>query len=485
MLYRMTLLEHLWVSLTYIEWLIRIVMVPVILRRHFAPTTSLAWLAVIFLSPEIGLGFYFLLGDARLGKRRARSYTKLMEQVRLDAVDAMQREYIMRPEVSDAQMPLVLQAESTGGMPIVGGNHVEVLGSNAIVIDRLVKDIDFAQNHVHLLFYIYENDDTGTRIADALRRATARGVKCRVLADAAGSLSFFSSKGLAQKLRSEKIEVLPSLPVGGARRKLARIDLRNHRKLAVIDGLTAYMGSQNIVDSGYGGSGSGSWVDIMGRFTGPIVPQMQSVFVRDWHYETGKDLATPQTFPTQSAVGRVAAQTVPTGPSHAAEQLPRVLLTAINSARQRLTITSPYIIPDEATMISLAMAADRGVEVILIGPARADHPLVFAAGHYYYDEMLESGVQIYHYRPGMLHSKTMTVDDSFAFIGSANLDIRSLHLNFELNVLLYGSQITHELRSTQQSYLNDSVRITLETWRRRPKRRRYVESVAALLSPLL
>lgn len=460
-------------------------MVPVILRRRLAPTTSLAWLAVLFLTPEIGLIFYFLLGDSRLGKRRARAYSQLMQQVRLDAADAMQRDYVMRPEVSDAQMPLVIQAEATGGMPIVGGNHVEVLASNSAVIDRLVKDIELATNHVHLLFYIFENDDTGIRICDALRRANARGVKCRVLADAAGSRSFFSYRGLAAQLQSERIEVLPSLPVGGARKKLARLDLRNHRKLAVIDGTIAYTGSQNIVDPGYGNSRSSAWVDITGRFTGPVVPQLQSVFVRDWHYETGEDIANAKTFPAQSAVGRVAAQTVPTGPSHAADELPRVLLTAINSARRQLVITSPYIVPDETTMLALAMAADRGVEVILIGPAKADHPLVFAAGHYFYEQMLESGVQIHHYRPGLLHAKTMTVDDSFAFIGSANLDIRSFHLNFELNVLLYGSEITRELRTVQQSYLNDSARITLDKWRRRSLVRKYTEGVAALLSPLL
>jgi len=481
----MAFYDPLWLTLAIIEWLIRIVMVPVILRRRFTPTASLAWLAVVFLTPELGLVFYVLLGDVRLGRRRARYYTRLISNVKLDIADAIQHEYVMRPEVSDAQMPLVLQAEATGGMPIVGGNNVEVMASTQHFLERLVKDIDDAKSTVHLLFYIFENDTTGQCVGQALRRAVSRGVKCRVLADAAGSRYFFSRGGLAQQLLADKIEVLPTLPVGGARQRLARMDLRNHRKLAVIDGLVAFTGSQNLIDSGFGRSSAGAWVDLMARFTGPVVPQLQSVFIRDWLYETGREIASPVTFPPQVPCGRVAAQTVPTGPSDPAETLPRVLLTAINSARRKLIITSPYVIPDEPTMLALAMAADRGVEVILVSPAESDHPLVSAAGRYFYEPLLESGVQIFHYHPGNLHSKTMTVDDSFAFIGSANLDIRSFHLNFELNVLLYGPQITHELRAVQERYIADSKQVSLDTWRKRPIAKRYIESAAALLSPLL
>ncbi len=487
-----------WLAYTLVEWAIRIVMVPVILRRRFKPTTGLAWLSLIFFLPELGLACYLLVGGHRLGRKRVRLHRQTVAAMRSSQRLAGQGRHRKHPVIETAHAPVIKQVESIGGFNILGGNDVEFLGDSETVVRRLIEDIAQAQHHVHLLFYIFANDETGKRVCDAMIEAQKRGVACRVLADAAGSWRFFKRQGLATYLREHGVAVRPMLPVAPLRRKLSRLDLRNHRKLAVIDGHIAYTGSQNIVNADYGHKDL-RWVDLMGRYTGPIVLQLQIVFLEDWMFETGEDLDMPDVLPVLGSVpppdatpqvhGLVAhgvwAQTVPTGPNHETEALPRALLAAINAAQRHIIITTPYLVLDEPTSLALAMAADRGVETTLVVPQRSDHPLVAAAGRAYYEELLENGVHVFRHQTGLLHAKTMTVDDSLALLGSSNLDVRSFYLNFELNVLMYGSTVTRKLRQLQQGYLKDAVSVDLDQWRKRPARLRYAERTAALLSPLL
>lgn len=472
-------------SWIWIQWLIRLVMVPVILRRRFAPATSLAWLSVIFLLPELGLIVYLLLGAPRLSKRRVRLYRKATARLQDDTRMIGQREHGLRPEIDPAQHGVILQAERISGMPILGGNDVELLADHDRAIDRMISDIDGAEQHVHLMSYIFAPDSTGRRVADALRRAARRGVRCRVLADHAGSRQFFGRRGQARSLRDTGVETYPALPVRLLRRRLQRLDLRNHRKLTVIDGYTAYAGSGNIVNAGFGHGRAGRFIDLSGRFTGPIVAQLQTVFLEDWLFETGQNLETPDILPNLAPTGSIPAQAVPTGPARESATLLHVAIAAINASQRRIIITSPYLVPDEPTMLALTMAAQRGVQVDLVIPHRSDHPLVSAAGRAYFESLLDAGVNIYLHETGMLHTKIITVDDGFALIGSANFDIRSFYLNFELSVLLYGPQITQELRAVQTRYISDATPVDPERWSQRSALQRYGNSTAALLSPLL
>ncbi len=468
-----------------VEWSTRLIMVPVILRRRFQPATSLAWLTLIFFIPIAGLAAYLLFGAHRLGLRRVRRYQNTINTMRVAQQASYQTDLTVRPDVDPALRPVILQAERITGMPILGGNEVDLVSDTDDMIDRLVRDIDAAERHVHLLFYIFRPDQTGLRVADALIRAAARGVRCRLLADAVGSRHLFSRRGLGKRLNEHHVTTVAMLPAAPIRRRLARVDLRNHRKLAVIDGKTAYTGSQNIVNAGYGHKRAGRWIDLSGRFEGPLVGQLQAVFVEDWMFDTNEMLDDESIFPNLLPVGGVPAQAVPTGPSEDSVALQRVILAAINAAQRKIIITSPYLVPDEATTVALYMAVDRGVEVTITIPYRCDHPLVSAAGRAYIEPLLAAGVRVFRFHPGMLHAKTMTVDDAFSLLGSSNLDIRSFFLNFELNVLLYGSQITRELRFAQTGYLADATPISLDDWRQRPTLARYAESAAALLSPLL
>lgn len=474
------------VVLTVLEWGIRIVMTLVILRQRRTPTSATVWLMLVFFLPELGLLMYLLFGVRQLGGKRRKMHYVRMNEMHSDAqVAVVNRHMVQAAEHADpVQQQVMRQAEGVGGLATVAGSHVELIGDGNAFNARLIEDIASAKHHVHLLFYIYAPDVTGKRVADALIAAAKRGVTCRLMVDYAGSLAFFRSE-LFKELTASGVHVVAALPVAPLRRKFARLDLRNHRKIAVLDGTVAYTGSQNIVDANYGHKRAGAWVDLMGRFTGPIVNQLQLVFLQDWRFETNENLNGSEYFRMLSSQGEMIAQCVPTGPNHQSENFREVLLTAINASRSKLIMTSPYIVLDEPTIVALCMAANRGVDVHLVIPQKCDHPIVSLAGKAYYQDLLDDGVSIHYYKKGMLHSKTMTVDDSFALLGTANLDVRSFFLNFEVNVVMYGPQITHELRFAQMAYINDSELLTLEQWNARPQYQRYLESAAALFSPLL
>jgi cardiolipin synthase len=476
--------SFLFLAIPIVEWGIRIVMTMVILRRGLPPVTALAWLTVIFFLPLVGLPVYLLVGVSYLGQRRVRSHRRVagraQSRVRLD----LMKNHALRPEMGQEQEAMIAQAQRMSGNLILGGNAVELLSDTVAYIDRLVADIDAAQHHVNLLYYIWRPDALGVRVVEAVIRAQQRGVVCRLLVDAVGSKPLLKSAQAAQ-LRKAGGHVVPMLPVRLWRRKLARMDLRNHRKIAVIDGAVAYAGSHNLVVEDYGHRRAGKWIDLSARFTGPITAQLQIVFLEDWEFETDERLDFPELFPSPVPSGEVPAQVVPTGPNHPSDSFQRVLLAALNSARRKIIMTTPYLVPDEPTMVALSMAADRGVEVRIATPRRSDHPLVGAAGRAYYEQLMEVGVHIHRCYAGLLHAKTITVDDNFALLGSANLDIRSFYLNFEINVLLYGPQITGRLRFAQQDYLAQAEQLSLESWRQRPALRQYTEAAAALLSPLL
>jgi cardiolipin synthase len=483
----------LWFSLylTYalIGWGIRLVMLTVVLRRQLAPGASVAWLGIVFLHPYIGLVLYMLVGESRLGPRRMERHRQIVAQFRDPKKHTAREAHQIRPDAPAAYQPMVLQAEKISGLPVLAGNQLEFLPETAAFVQRLVAEIAAAKSSADLLYYIISNDSTGTAVADALIAATQRGVKCRVLADAMASRTFFHHAGLAPRLTQAGVEVAAALPVNLIRRRFARMDLRNHRKLAVIDGRIAFAGSHNLVNADYGGRRGNPWVDVTARFTGPIVGELASIFAEDWAFETGQEIEIPyperEDGQSDGAKDGILAQVVPTGPTLPDLTYRRLLLAAIQSSRKQLILTTPYFVPDEPALLSLMMAADRGVDVNLILPQTADHFFAAAAGRAHYLALLRSGVKIHLYQPGLIHAKTTTVDDAFALFGSANLDVRSFSLNFELSVLLYGQEITERLRSLQQVYLSHSRTLELSDWEKRRVVGQYADSAVSLLSPLL
>jgi cardiolipin synthase len=482
-----------------VGWGIRLAMVPIVLRRQMTPGASLAWLGIAALHPYVGLTLYLLVGESRLGPRRAQRHRDIVDKSRDPAGKESRRPHETEPIVPEPYRPMVLQSLKIAGLPCLSGNGVEFLSDQPEFLDRLVVDISKARHHVHLLYYIFADDATAHRVADVLLAAKARGVECRVLADALASREFLGRRGLGRKLSSAGVVVQAALQLTPLRRHLARMDLRNHRKLAVIDDAIAYAGSHNLINADYAGGHGGPWYDITARFDGPIVGELASVFAEDWEFETGEQLAfdTPAARPPDSPdsaspnagpAGRIAnvvALVVPTGPSRPDANYRKLLLAAIQSARRELVITTPYFVPDESALLALQMAADRGVNVKLILPRVADHFFAAAAGRAHYELLLRSGVEIYLYEPGLLHAKTTTVDHALALFGSANLDVRSFRLNFELSIMMYDGPAATRLRELQQAYLAQSERLDLDAWCKRSYLKQFADQAVSLLSPLL
>lgn len=470
-----------------IGWVFRVIMVPVILRRQFAPGAAVAWLGIIFLHPYIGLTLYLLLGETRLGPHRVERHRAMVDRFRSAMRDAIgpEQDHCSLQLASEYE-PMIRQAQKISGLPVLGGNSVDFLTEAPQFVDRLLADIDAATSRVHLLYYMIVPDRTGERVVEAVERAARRGVECRIIADAVASRSFFHRRcGFSQRLKLAGAQVTAALPAAPIQRRLPRMDLRNHRKLAIIDSTIAYAGSHNLVNPDYGGRHGGPWIDVTGRFTGPIIAELAVVFAEDWGFETGQMLDVPMGGEAVPLDQGIAMQVVPTGPTSRDESFRRVFLATIQSARRCVMMTTPYFVPDEPTLVSLMMAADRGADVDLLLPQTPDHYFTGAAGRAHFGRLMDAGVKIHLYQPGLLHTKSTTIDDTFAIFGSANLDVRSFNLNFELSTLLYGREVTGRLRKIQESYLANSVELNSTEWAKEPVLRRYTESAISLLSPLL
>ena len=273
------------------------------------------------------------------------------------------------------------------------------------------------------------------------------------------------------------------LPVGLLRRRAGRIDLRNHRKIAVIDGRIGYTGSLNIVDPDF--KPGLTYEELMVRVTGPIALALQFLFAGDWYVETGELLDHPAVFPEPMVAGTVAAQALPSGPLYARANNQWLVTALVHSARQRVVITTPYFVPDAPLLQALQTAVLRGAEVHLIVPGQNDQLLVTLAQKSYYGELLDAGVQIHRYQPRFLHAKHVTIDDRMAWIGSSNMDVRSFVLNEEVVLLFYDSGVAAQVARQQERYFRESHSLTPQQWRARPRRTRILQNLARLMSPLL
>lgn len=474
-----------WAGWTVAGWVVRLVMIPVVARRH-GPAHAMAWLAPIFLFPLLGTLFYLWL--ARYGLQRdARRHREVRAAVQTDDRLREQRRHEMRDWTAPEHRDLVrlterLVTERIGGFPILGGNAVELLCEPGEMVDRLVADVERAEHHAHLLFYQFVDDDTGRRVAQALARAAARGVACRVLCD--GWASRAMRKTLGPWMRERGIALHPVLPMHPLREPLARIDIRNHRKIAVVDGRVAYTGSDNLHDPDHA-LDDGIWHQLSARVEGPAALQLQMLFVEDWNFATGEQLSGDRVFPRPREAGSVPVQTVPGGPSYPAHVLQHVLVQAIGEANESLVLTTPYLAPDEPLLLALKLAALRRVDVRILVPRRSDRRVADAAARAFFDELLGAGVKIHVHDDGIVHLKTLSVDRAVALVGTANLDRRSLFLNYEDVVLLFDRGCAEALRRVQERYLREAEPVDPAAWCRRPTRDQYVQHTAKLLSPLL
>jgi cardiolipin synthase len=462
------------------EWAIRLAMLVVVPFRR-TPAAAKGWLLLIFFEPWVGLLLYLLIGRAKLPRWRREQLAKLPRAMAGAVGRLANHPNVFHPEVGPALSQAVTLAENLGGMPILGGNAVELLADYDGTLTRLVADIDRAENHVHLLFYIFADDHATAPVIEALGRAVKRGVRCRVLADALGSRAPLRS--LRPKLTALGVAVHALLPVRLAPWRKARLDLRNHRKIAVIDGRVGYTGSQNLIAADF--KEGITYEDLMVRVSGPVVLDLQYVFAADWFLETNEVLDGDTEFPGPEVTGSVPAQALASGPGFPTQNNQRLFVALVHGACKRVVLTTPYFIPDEPLLQAMQTAALRGVEVHLVVSEQGDHRIVSLAQESYYEELLEAGVRIHLYRKNFLHAKHLSVDDSVALIGTSNLDIRSFALNAEVMLMIYDPDVAARLCAEQERYFTGSELLNLAAWRQRSFASKVAQNLARLLSPLL
>jgi cardiolipin synthase A/B len=469
------------------HWIIVVGLSIWVIMRRSPIGVSMAWLAVIFSVPFVGAAVYLMFGEKRLGRTRAVRINASIAEVFRWQKALRERYDATALQIDHSTEPLLHYVERVLGFPALPGNHIELLSDFQSIFDRLVADIDAARSTVHLCFYIWHGDGRTADIVDALIRAAKRGVQCRALADAMGSKAFLESPQVS-RLREAGIDFAAALPTGLLRMLVARRDLRNHRKIAVIDDCVAYSGSQNLVDPRFfkQALGVGEWVDAMVRITGPAAASLDGVFRLDWSVETGAVFEAPPAFADGSLVpSESLIQIVPSGPDLRPEAIHQLLLTAIYAAQHELIMTTPYFVPDESILTALLTAALRGVEVTLIVPARNDSVLVRYASAAHFHDLMSAGVRIALFNGGLLHTKSLTIDDDMSVFGSVNLDMRSIWLDFEISLLVYDRSFTGQLRLLQNTYLQNSEKLNFDTWRQRPAWCRFVENTCRLVGPLL
>ncbi len=461
-----------------------------VIPRNRRPSSGMAWLMAIFLAPIPGLFVFFLIGSEKLPRRRRAKYEVVTEQI--EAVASREAAtFPIPPEPrSKGLEDAVRIGRALGAQPMLGGNRATLLTDYDRSLAEMAAAIRAAKEYVHIQFYIFVKDEATADIFEALGDAVARGVQVRALADHWGAVSNPGRRRTVKAFKEAGIRWSYMLPVRPLRGEYQRPDLRNHRKILVVDGKVGFMGSQNIVHQSYNKRSNIRrnlrWEDLMVRLEGPSVLGLDAVFRGDWYSETGEIL--PDATELELDViddSNLECQIVPSGPAFATENNLQVFLALIYSAAQRITITSPYFIPEAGLLLALQAATARGVEVELFVSAVGDQPMVHHAQRSYYEQLLNAGVRIYLYpEPTILHSKYVTVDDDVAVFGSSNMDQRSFTLNMEVSMVVHGTDFVTELDKVTDEYRRASHELTQEEWAEQPLRSQLLDNLARLTSAL-
>lgn len=468
------------------------VYIRVIMKRP-APGVALAWLMIVSVLPGLGITLYLFFGERRIGRTRAQrieslrpAYEAWFEDVITDEITDV--DWTRHPANAESMHRL---GKATVGMPTMRGNSLRLHADTQEILHAIIADVEAAKRTVHMAFYIWHPGGTADLVVDAVVRAAERGVRCNILVDGLGSKTWWRSPQ-RKRLQKAGVTVLEAMPVALWRSLFARGDLRLHRKIVVIDAEVAYTGSMNMVDPRFfkQGSGVGEWIDAMARVEGPAVEGLLGTLLSDWKLETGEEveaLIKSSGLKRLPLVGSEDVQVFPSGPhqSRTEDAILQMLLKLIYAAEREIIITTPYFVPDESMLRALRSAAAEGVRVELILPAKVDSLLVRYSSRSYFIDLMQAGVRIQQFSGGLLHTKSITVDGCLSMFGTVNLDMRSLWLNYEVSLFVYGEVFGKALRELQQSYLEECELVDLDIWMQRPGGVRFLENTARLVSPLL
>lgn len=472
--------------LLVVDLVVRILAI-IVIPRNRRPAAATAWLLAIFFLPWVGVLLFLLIGNPRLPRARRRKQDQINEYI-ADTASHLQFG-TLRPNAPEWFPSLAGMNQRLGALPIAGDNGAHLISDYQGSLDAMAEAIRAAEEYVHVEFYILQSDASTDDFFRALEETAARGVPVRVLLDFwanRGKPRYRQTRARLEAMGADWHEMLPVQPLKG---RWQRPDLRNHRKLLVVDGTVAFLGSQNITDSSYNLPKNIKrglhWVDLMVRVDGPVVSSVNAVFLSDYYAETDRVPEGIDITRVQTGSGDLDCQIVPSGPGFEVENNLRLFLGLLYAAREKIIMVSPYFVPDEALLLAVTTACDRGLQVELFVSEEGDQAIVYHAQRSYYEALLRAGVRIWMYRkPFILHTKTLTIDDEVAVIGSSNMDMRSFGLNMEISMLVRGEEFVDEVRAVEDRYRELSRELTLDEWMQQPLRSTVLDNLARLTSAL-
>jgi cardiolipin synthase len=458
----------------------------VIAPRNRTPSSALAWVLLMAFIPLLGVALFVLIGSPKLPQRRREKQQNMNELIE----EASRGVGPVRPgEDAPPWFPSVSSlVEAVGSMPLLQANEARMVMGFGDQLRALVEAVDGAERYLHVEFYITIRDATTEPFFAALGRAVERGVTVRLLLDHMGTRPYPGYRRTLRALTELGVLWHLMLPVQPLKGRWQRPDLRNHRKLMVVDGEVGFVGSMNMIDPSYDKRANRrrglQWVDELCEVHGPVVHELDALFVTDWYCETDELLSSSREQSSNAQrQGGLLAQVAPSGPAYEAENNLALFNSLLYHATSRISITSPYFVPDESLLGSITTAARRGVDVELFVGGIGDQFMVFHAQHSYYAELLEAGVRIYLYpAPNILHSKHISIDDQVAVVGSSNMDIRSFQLDLEVMLLVCGQAFVDQVKAVEDHYRSVSHELTAQEWNRRGFAKSVVDNLMRLTS---
>ena len=479
--------QALLIAYLVLEWVLRVVML-FFVPHNRRPSSATAWILLIMVLPVIGAILFAMFGNPRLPKNRRDAQAKIdkLTQKELETL------YLTYPKTfknleSANSVTLAKLSHSLGGLPPMHGNTASFYTGYQEGFDAQLQAVENAKKYIHIEFFIFVLDSQTEPLFVAIEKAVARGVVVRVLFDRFASARYPKYRRMLKRLRTIGADAHPMLPyrlIPGV--NFTRPDLRNHRKIIIVDGSVGFSGSQNMVIKNYHRSDNLVYEELVMKITGPAVWQLDNVFRADWYAETKNELRdNKDNQKLQSETGAVPIQVVPSGPSHIYDNNVLLYASMFHAAKTSIRIVVPYFIPDDSVMIALTSAAQRGVKVTMINSEAIDKLLTGHAQRSYYNELLQAGVEIYLYnKPVFLHTKQVIIDDDMAVVGSSNLDIRSFELSLEANIVLYEKNVVSELKRIEQNYIKKAHKLTVENWNSRPVHKKLLDNFSRLTASL-
>jgi cardiolipin synthase A/B len=477
---------NVWGVLSLIFLITSIAIAFIIVLEKRSPFKTAAWILVLVLLPVIGLIFYLFFGQEyrkqKLFSRRGIKALNRYRRITSKQLRRLQKTGLQLPQPIESYRKIISLLLNNSHSVITTGNKVRILNNGKKTIDAIFEALETATHHIHLEYYIIDNDHTGNRLKEILIRKRKEGVEVRVIIDDVGSWSL--GKKYIESLKQAGIEIYSFMEVRFPR-LTGRVNYRNHRKIVIVDGKTGFTGGINMADRYvYGLPKIGPWRDTHLQVEGDAVTCLQVVFAADWYFVAGENLWGDKYFLPLSETPGVPIQICASGPDSDWDAIGQAFFAAIANANQEIFIVTPYLMPPPAITTALKTAALGGIDVRIIIPEKSDSIIPKWCSFSYIGELLEAGVRIFFYQNGFIHSKVIMIDGIFSTVGTANLDFRSLETNFEVNAFIYDERFTRQMNAFFKVDLRHSREIGLSDWRKRPWYNKTRESLAYFISPL-